>query len=207
MRRRKESARGARKTGERSKGVGEEYEEKERRWTQKECVGEKEEEERRNSMYEDNGVSSRHTTWWKRSWWIRIDDGSSIGAESGEQRRERLKKPAMETASERLNVKPKRQREREKQTRQGSENTLHVVLHLILQTQRQQQLQQQQPQRRELFNGCTKMQQLFIVINFDLPQHMWHYLHLVGLGLYTSTIHHTAADVVLSQRISCQNAT
>ena len=37
-------------------------------------------------------VSSRHTTRWKTSWWIRIDD-----AESGEQPGERLKKPAMET--------------------------------------------------------------------------------------------------------------
>ena len=39
-------------------------------WTQEECVGgkkEEEEEESRKSTYEDNDVSNRHMTWWKRA--------------------------------------------------------------------------------------------------------------------------------------------
>ena len=55
------------------------------------------------------------------------------GAESGKQPGERLKKPAVETGSERPNVKPKKQRresekwderpQTERQARQCSENT------------------------------------------------------------------------------------
>ena len=29
-------------------------------------------------MYEDNHVSNRHMTLWKRAWWMRIEDGSSM---------------------------------------------------------------------------------------------------------------------------------
>ena len=59
------------------------------------------------------------------------------GVVSGEQPKERLKTPGMETESEGLSVKPKRQREKwerrngERQTRQRSEkNTQHIVLRL-----------------------------------------------------------------------------
>ena len=112
---------------------------KKRRWTQKEYVGETEEEESRNPMYEDNDVSSRHTTWWKTSWWIRIEDGSSLGAESGKQPGERLKKPAMETGV----GEAQRQAEEAKGERNRPDRaarTRCTLSCICLQTQRQQQL-------------------------------------------------------------------
>ena len=33
--------------------------------------------------HEENGVSRRHMTWWKRSWWIRIDVGSRLRSARG----------------------------------------------------------------------------------------------------------------------------
>ena len=66
------------------------------------------------------------------------------GAESGEQPGERLKKPAMETVSEMLNVKPKRQRGRNGNGEKRGETDQTALSCICLQTQRQQQLQQQQ---------------------------------------------------------------
>ena len=58
----------ARERQEKDIQVQEEHCGEERRWTQKECAGEKDEEECRNSTNEDNDVSNRHMTWWRRSW-------------------------------------------------------------------------------------------------------------------------------------------
>ena len=44
-----------RKTGERSEGTGE-HQEEERRWTQKECVGEQVKKKNRKIPHEDNDV-------------------------------------------------------------------------------------------------------------------------------------------------------
>ena len=112
------------------------------------------------------------------------------GAESGEQPGGRLKKLAMGAVSERLNVKPKRPRrrngkgERERERPVKAVRTRCTLSCIFLQPQQQQQLQQQQqPQRLELSNDCTEVPQIFIGINFNLPQNTWHYLHRVGLGL------------------------
>ena len=105
------------------------------------------------------------------------------GAESGEQPGGRLKKLAMETVSERLNVKPKRPRrrngkgERERDRPDKAVRTRCTLSCIFLQQQ------QQQSQRLELSNDCTEVQQIFIGINFNLPQNTWHNLHRVGLGL------------------------
>ena len=49
-------------------------------------------------MYEDNDVSNRHMTWWKRAWWMRIDDGSSTRSPRGRRRVWRAAKRAAEQA-------------------------------------------------------------------------------------------------------------
>ena len=107
-------------------------------------------------------------------------------AESGEPPGGRLKKLAMETVSESLNVKPKRQRrrrngkgERETERPDKAVRTRCTLSCIFLQPQQQQQ----QSQRLGLSNDCTEVQQIFIGINFNLPQNTWHNLHRVGLGL------------------------
>ena len=53
----------------------EEHEGKEVLTTQEECVVEKKE---TNSMQEEHDVSNRHMTWWKNSWWVRMDSGPHL---------------------------------------------------------------------------------------------------------------------------------
>ena len=36
-----------------------------------------------NSMQEKNHVSSRHMTWWQKSWWVRIDNGPHLRTARG----------------------------------------------------------------------------------------------------------------------------
>ena len=48
-----------RKTGERSEGTGE-HQEEERRWTQKECVGERVKKKIEKVTYEDDDVEQTH---------------------------------------------------------------------------------------------------------------------------------------------------
>ena len=74
-------------------------------------------------MYRDNDVSYEPVTRWKRTWWIRIDDGSSMRNTRGRRRVWR--------------AKPKRQRGRngkEERKKVGPNNAvktpLFVVLHL-----------------------------------------------------------------------------
>ena len=55
-------------------------------------------EENGNSMHEDRDVSNRHMTWWKRGWWIRIDDGSSMRSAKGRRRVWRAPRRAAEQA-------------------------------------------------------------------------------------------------------------
>ena len=38
----------------------------------------KEDEERENSMHEESYVSNRHMTWWRKAWWIRVDNGPHL---------------------------------------------------------------------------------------------------------------------------------
>ena len=54
--------------------------------TQEECVEEKREGESRNQICEDSDVSNRHMTWWRKAWWIRIDDGSNMRSARGRRR-------------------------------------------------------------------------------------------------------------------------
>ena len=69
--------------------------------TQEKCVEEKGKGEDTNQTYEDNDVSNRHMTRWKKTWWMRSDDGSSMRSAKGRRRVWRLgKRPnrlAMET--------------------------------------------------------------------------------------------------------------
>ena len=75
------------------------------------------------------------------TWWILIDDGSSIRSARGRRRVWRAAVRAAEEArggdgvqERRPNVKPKGQRgkkRKESQTRGCSENTVHTVLHLL----------------------------------------------------------------------------
>ena len=43
--------------------------------TQEKCVEEKKE---TNSMQEERDVSSRHMTWWRDAWWVRMDKGPHL---------------------------------------------------------------------------------------------------------------------------------
>ena len=65
------------------------------------------------------------------------------GAESGEEPRERLKKPAMETGSERLNVKPKMQRRRNRKGERERDRPDNAVKTLCTTCCTHQQQQQQ----------------------------------------------------------------
>ena len=51
--------------------------------TQDKCV---EEQKETNSMHEENHVSNRHMTWWQRSWWVRLDNGSHLRTARGRRR-------------------------------------------------------------------------------------------------------------------------
>ena len=108
-----------------------EHGELERVWTQKECFGE---EESRNSTFEDNDVSNRHMTWWKRSRWIRNDDGSSMrstrGRRSGRRARDGDGVGETQRQAEEAEGEKWGRRKGERQTRQRSEKTLHIVWHL-----------------------------------------------------------------------------
>ena len=66
--------------------------------TQEECVEEKREGENRNHFCEDSDVSNRHVTWWRKAWWIRIDDGSSMRSARGRRRVWRAARRAAEQA-------------------------------------------------------------------------------------------------------------
>ena len=110
---------------------------------QEECVGEKREEESRNQMCEDSDVSNRHVMWWRKAWWIRIDDGSSMRSARGRRRVWRAAKRAAEPVrdgdgaretqgpAEEAEGETWRKTRKERLGRQSSENTLHIVLHLL----------------------------------------------------------------------------
>ena len=131
----------------------------ERSWTQKECVGE--EEESRNSLYDDTDVSNTHMARWNRSWWIRIDGGSSMRSARGRRRVWRADRRAAEEARDaeggsRGPTWSRRGRVTEKGTRRERETDREPDYTV-------QQLQQQP--RRGLSNYCTEVQQVFLVIN------------------------------------------
>ena len=82
-----------------AQGGGREQESEEvRNRTQEECVEEKREGENRNQICEDSDVSNRHMTWWRKAWWIRIDDGSSMRSARGRRRVWRAARRAAEQA-------------------------------------------------------------------------------------------------------------
>ena len=61
-------------------------------------VGEKREEENMNRTYVDNAVSDSLMTWWRRAWWIRLDDRSSMRSATGRRRVWRAASRAAEKA-------------------------------------------------------------------------------------------------------------
>ena len=82
----------------RPRGGREQESEEVRNRTQEECVEEKREEESSNQICEDSDVSNRHMTWWRKAWWIRIDDGSSMRSARGRRRVWRAARRAAEQA-------------------------------------------------------------------------------------------------------------
>ena len=96
-------------------------------------------EEGTNRTYEDKDVSNRHMTWW-----IRIDDGSSMRSAGGRRRVWREARRAAQEARDGDGVGKAqhqaeeaeeeenwRRRKRERQTRQCNESTSHRVLILL----------------------------------------------------------------------------
>ena len=62
----------------------------------RECVEAKKKET--NSMHEENDVSSRHMTWWRNAWWIRVDSGPHLRTARGRRRTWRAARRAAEQA-------------------------------------------------------------------------------------------------------------
>ena len=65
--------------------------EKQYQWKREEgerrrAPGECREEETRNRMCEDRDVSNGHMSWWRGSWWIRVDDGPTLRTAKGRRR-------------------------------------------------------------------------------------------------------------------------
>ena len=170
-----------------AQGGREQESEEVRNRTQEECVEEKREGENRNQFCENSDVSNRHMTWWRKAWWIRIDDGSSMRSARGRRRVWRAARRAAEQARDGDRVEEthclaeeakwekwgKRQADR-----QCTESTLHLVLHLPqnatatattqatatatagpLQQQQQQQQQQSDEQDREGANFVQSSRQ------------------------------------------------
>ena len=78
-------------------------------------------------------------TWWRKAWWIRIDDGSSMRSARGRRRVWRAARRAAEQARDGDRVEetqcPAEEAKWEKRVkrqtdRQCTESTLHLVLHL-----------------------------------------------------------------------------
>ena len=95
--------------------------------TQEKCVEAKNES---NSMHEENDVSSRHMTWWRDAWWVRMDNGPHLRTARD---RRRVWRAATRAAREARETERVAGREREKweqgATGRKESNTLHVVFH------------------------------------------------------------------------------
>ena len=68
------------------------------RITREECVEQEKNEVDTDLTFEDKNASNRHMTWWKRAWWIRFDDGSSMRSARGRRRVWRAARRAAEQA-------------------------------------------------------------------------------------------------------------
>ena len=62
--------------------------------TREESVEEKEEET--HSLHEESHVSTRHLSWWKGAWWIRVNDGPHMRSARGRRRTWRASRQAAE---------------------------------------------------------------------------------------------------------------
>ena len=67
-----------------------------KRTTREACVEGKKEET--NSMNEEDDVSNRHMTWWRKAWWIRMDNGSHLRTARGRRRTWRAATRAVQEA-------------------------------------------------------------------------------------------------------------
>ena len=63
--------------------------------TQEKCVEAKKE---ANSMHEENDVSNRHMTWWRDTWWVRMDNGLHLRTEAVEECGEQPRVPRGKSA-------------------------------------------------------------------------------------------------------------
>ena len=84
--------------------------------TQEKCVEAKKE---ANSTHEENDVSSRHMTWWRAAWWVRMDNGPPLRTARGRRRAWRAARIAGE----------EREKWEQGTTERKESNTLHVVFH------------------------------------------------------------------------------
>ena len=113
--------------GEREVEAQEGHDGEEETATQEEYVEAKKE---AKTMHEENDVSNRHMTWWKDTWWVRMDNGPHLRTARG---RRRVWRAAMRAAREARETERIAGREREKweqgTTGRKESNTLHVVFH------------------------------------------------------------------------------
>ena len=132
-----EQAREGRKAQEeREKGVSaqeeqveaqEGHEGEEAMTTQETCV---EEQKETNSMHEENDVSNRHMTWWRGTWWVRMDNGPHLRTARGRRRVWRAAtRAARETRATGRVAGGETEEWEQRATGRKESNTLHVVFH------------------------------------------------------------------------------
>ena len=115
--------------------------------TQEKCVEAKKE----NSMHEENDVSNRHMTWWRKAWWVRMDNDPHLRTARGRRRVWRAATRAAREARETEQVAGEKGRNGNKgqQGERGEKKATHCTSSSTFHPQAQQpQLQQQQLQQR-----------------------------------------------------------
>ena len=93
--------------------------------TQEKCVEAKKE---TNSMYEESDVLKRHMTWWRDTWWVRMDNGPHLRTARGRRRVWRAATRAARRETERI-AGGEREKWEQGTTERKESNTLHVVFH------------------------------------------------------------------------------
>ena len=102
------------------------HEGKEEMTTQGECVGDKKE---TNSVQEEHGVSNRHMTWQRGTWWVRVDNGPHLRTARDRRKVWRAATRAARETRETGRVAGGETEEWETGRKESNANVLHVVFH------------------------------------------------------------------------------
>ena len=92
--------------------------------TREECVEGKEGET--NQVHEEDDVSNRHMTWWRKAWWNHVDNGPHLRTARG---RRQAWRAVTRAARETRETQQTEERERWERRERKDSNTLHIVFH------------------------------------------------------------------------------